>query len=279
MNYSTRTATGKHVVITIYALAIILLVLVTQNLVAKERNDNAVDFYVAGFRPDVKTQVRLDSEEFGLGSNITLEDDLAIESSKTLGSLTAIWHLSQRSSVEFGYFDLSRSGKRNIDVNIAFGDQRYDVNEEIETEFDATVYRLGYRYRFWHSEKVQFDALIGAHTTRFDINLKAVSSAAVEQVNETAPLPYAGLYGRVQLSENVNMATQIEYFDIKIKHLEGRLTNILWGLEYQFSQQTGVGVGYNYYDLEISSDDLKESFAGIFDFTFDGPLLFVRVGF
>ncbi|MCG8432767.1 MAG: hypothetical protein MJA83_01900, partial [Gammaproteobacteria bacterium] len=72
---------------------------------------------------------------------------------------------------------------------------------------------------------------------------------------------------------------QVEVFQITVNEIEGELVNALLSLEYRFNRHIAVGGGYNFYRLDAESDDPDDDFSGLFEFTYQGPTVFVKFGF
>jgi opacity protein-like surface antigen len=239
-----------------------------------------LELYVGAYFPDAETTLRFDSEEFGQGSNITLEEDLNIESSKTLTAITGTYRFSKRSAFEFGYFDLSRNGSTTIDTEIEFGDQTFSINTQVNSEFNAEVYRLAYRYDLLHSGNLNISGLLGVHATDFDVSLEAEGiDDASERLTSLIPVPFVGVYSEYVFTKQLRLVAQIEYMNLEISDVKGGITNSLVGLDYQFLDNVGVRLGYSYFQIDGESDDFSRRFSGLVDYRYRGPTIFISTGF
>lgn len=147
--------------------------LFTQKVLSFESDTDKLDVFIGSYFPTAETLVRFDSALPGDGSSITLEDDLAVEAKTTLLAVKGIYRFSQKSSMEFEYFDLSRKGKTQIETEIVFGDQTFMSNIQIDSTFDAEVYRLAYRHQMFSTNKFQIGGMLGIHASDYDASLSA----------------------------------------------------------------------------------------------------------
>ena len=66
------------------------------------------NFRVEGSWVGLTTEIRLDSEALGRGTTLTFEDDLNLDSSKTIPSLAFEWQISKRHRLGVRWQDITR---------------------------------------------------------------------------------------------------------------------------------------------------------------------------
>ncbi|MGH1472511.1 MAG: DUF481 domain-containing protein [Cellvibrionaceae bacterium] len=246
---------------------------------AAEQSDNRVNIYLSAYRPKIDTSIRLDSEALDFGTVINLEDSTALEDRKTLGALSVSYRMSKKFWLDFSHFELSRSGSRRLEGEIRFGEEQFEVDELIETQFNVDITRLGIGYAFYNTSDLSVSITSGLHVTQFEVGIAATGREAEESAEETAPLPYVGIGLDYRISNSWSVGGQAEFFGIELNDVDGALTNATFALGYKFSRHLSFGAGYNYYQLKVSSDSLADGLSGEFEYTYGGPLVFVRLGF
>ncbi len=61
-----------------------------------------------------KSILRVDSERFGLGTELELESDLAVEERIQIGRLDGVFNFNSRHAIAMSFYDISRTGSRAI---------------------------------------------------------------------------------------------------------------------------------------------------------------------
>lgn len=195
------------------------------------------------------TEIALNGSAGQAGTVIDLERDTRMDDSNRF-RLDGLWRVGGgRHRVHAMYFDVDRSGSRQIDRQLVVGDTIYPVNAAVSAEFEARIFELAYEYAFLSRESLEVAASIGAHALSFDfgisgnglVNGRPVTGAA-ESGDTNAPLPVIGL-------------------------------RAMW----MFSEHVGAGVGWNRFTVDV--DAKKNSFDGTFDWKYQGAQVFLTGSF
>lgn len=237
---------------------------------------------LGGFSPAVDTTLRVDSST-GAGSVVSLEDDLNLPDRRTLPFALFNARLGESWRVEAEYFSLGRDNTFGIARDLTIRDQVFRVATTVRTEFDTDVYRLGFGYSFFKDRETEIGAALGVHVTTFDLSVVGATGAISVQADTVAPLPTIGLYGFHAFSSEWMLLGRADLFALDVGDYSGSMLNINLAAEYQIVEQVGVGVGYRYVDLNLTSNKTiavtGTDFRGEFDYQLSGPKLYVTVGF
>ncbi len=239
--------------------------------------DASVTIQVGAFRADAETTVRLDATTSILGTEVSLEGDLGVQRTKTLPDLQFLWRLNKRHGIEGSYVSLQRSGSRTITGRIDFGDVCFPVNSTVDSTFDSDVLRVAYRYSPINEGGNELGFLLGLHYTKITASLSGPNGNISDSASVDVPLPTIGVVGGVRLADNWRLAGFAQLLKVKIDQYDGELLNASAGVEWAFMPSAYVGLGYNYYRYELTSE--KSNARGKFDFTFDGPSLYAGWSF
>jgi len=89
----------------------------------------------------MKSDVRIGSQSTGISVN--LEDALGLDTNMVVLRAEGIARLgdSRRHRLDFGYFDLSRSGTKTLGRDITIGDTVYPTGTTVDTEFDMKLFK------------------------------------------------------------------------------------------------------------------------------------------
>ena len=124
-----------------------------------------------------RTKIRVDGINGIIGTNIDLEDDLAIDDLTSTTYMSFSWRASGRHFLEFEYFNLARSGAAILTAEIEFGDKVFEVGASVSSYFDTEVTRLSYAYLLKDTKKFVFAASAGLHITGLNTGITDISSS------------------------------------------------------------------------------------------------------
>lgn len=233
---------------------------------------------VATFRPSIDTNVRLDSSALLAGTEFDLEEDLALDDSDNLLSIEAMWRITQRFSLEASYFELGRSGSTTLSQQLDFGDQTFNVNEDVTTTLNTDIASLVLQYSFWHNEKLDIAGSAGAYLMKVEARIDPTSSTTLsESADVDVPLPLLGLRFAYNFTPRLSLNMKARYFDVDLSDVEGSMINFLAGLRFDLFKHLGVGIGYEYFDVDATSENVD--FPGLIQFKYEGPKVFMTAQF
>ena len=227
---------------------------------------------VGVYAPEINTTAHLYSTTFGAGTSISFEDDLGLDDRKTNVSILGKLRLGDRWRIEGEYFALERSGSRTITRTINWGGDVYPIGVTVSSEFDSDIYRLSGGYSFIKDAQAELGVALGLHITDFTASL-AGTNIAKRTGDALAPLPTIGLYGSYAFTPRWLLSGRVDFFSFNYNDYDGSLVNLTAAIDYRFTRNFGVGLGYRYvdYDLEVT----KSSFSGGVKYEFSGPVLYL----
>ena len=242
---------------------------------AKQKDDSwkRERFHIAigVFWPNVDTTLRIDSPATGSeGTVLDMEDDLGLPDREILGIGSFNWRMARRHTLDFGYFNLGRSGSKTLQADIKWGDEAFTAGPEVNSFFDTEIFRLAYFYSPIEREKISFFFGGGLYTMNIDVGISdqhdpVLSSSA----SLTAPLPVLALGFNYRFYPKWNLGLALEFFDIKIQDIQGRLLNAGGVVGWRTWKHVGFAFGYKYFDVAIEADDA--GLQGIVDYKYWGP--------
>ena len=233
---------------------------------------DALTLEVSAYAPKVDTTARFDSATFGAGTTVNFEEDLGLDDRKIQAAVLGRLRLGDRWRIEGEYFSLDRSGTRAINRTINWGGNIYPVGIVVNSEFDSDIYRLSAGYSFIKNPQAEFGIALGLHVTDFTASL-AGANVAKRTGDALAPLPTIGFYGAYAITPRWLLSGRVDFFSLNYNDYDGSLINLVGAVDYRFTRNFGIGVGYRYvdYDLEVT----KSSFTGSVQYQFSGPVLYL----
>lgn len=226
------------------------------------------------FVPIYQSELRLDSKQLGRGAEIDLEDDLGLDSNIFSYRIDALWRFYPRHTLSASYYDLSRDSDKQIGRTLQIGDRTFTVGANVATEFDIQIFKASYGYSFIHNEKFDVSANLGVYLGNVDFSFSAPGIGA-ESGSFLAPLPVIGLRGSYAITPNLFISAGTNVFFIKYEEFTGSLIDATITLDYDISENFGVGIGYNPQFINIKYEDDNRDVE--FDFDYGAIMAYLRV--
>lgn len=229
---------------------------------------------VSVFGANLDTSLRIDEALDVLGTEISGENDLALDDTKVLAQAEITLLPGQRHLVRLSGMAVRRSAATTLEREIDFDDQTYRVGERVDSELNLTMFGLTYGYRFVVRERGEFAGTFGVQLAEVEANAVVRSRVIREAENGVAPLPFIGLEGRVDLSERWSLEARGQYLTVDIEDVDGSILDARLALTWRKNPHLVFGLGYRTFDIEV--DSRNEGTPGFVSMTIDGPLLFMR---
>jgi hypothetical protein len=233
-------------------------------------------FAIGAFSPKTTTEAQLNSSSLGIGTNITFEDTLDIESRKAVPSFVGRMRLGERWRIEAEYFELNRNGQRVIERDIQWGDVVFPANAQVSSSFDFSDLRLSAGYSFFRRPDKELGVGFGFHMASYDVSL-ATGSTGNQQEDVLAPLPVISAYGQFALTEEWAVGGRLDRFSLAYDKFDGRLTSLALDVTWQPFRHVGFGLSYRSLFISMEADDGDKTLK--FKQTFEGPMLFMSASF
>jgi len=211
--------------------------------------------------------------------------DLGIDDSNTRPYFGFRWRFADRWRLTFNYFGLDNDGEvhKNFD-ELDFGDIHAKGFLAVDTGFKTDFYVAQVGYSFLKNERAELGIGAGAHVVRFDTNLKVSGeingiggSIQSDSINLTVPLPNILGFGTYALTPRLSLEGSIGWFSLGYDDYSGNLVALTANLEYRLTDHVGVGIGYNYVDMDLTIK--KSSRENEYNLKYKGPVLYVSAGF
>ena len=235
------------------------------------------DMRVGAFFTNISSKVTRDTVDGVPGFEVDLEDILDAPDEETAIEVDAIWRIGAHHRLELGYFDLVRDSTTTLQDDLEFGDQVFPAGTEIRSRIDYSSLRFGYTFFLMRDSQKELGIMAGLHLTELDTSIVADGTSQVERSKSSTPLPVIGLNGAVFFGDRTVLRARIHIFRTDFDQHEGSLNYAALDLEHRFGDLVSVGVGYNYYGVNLSSSD--DGLNGNLNIRHHGPVVFMTMGF
>jgi len=211
--------------------------------------------------------------------------ELGIDDTETNLYFGARWRFTERWRLTFNYFGLDTKNKlqKNFD-DLDFGDIEASGFLAVDTRLQTDFYVVQAGYSFLKNERAELGIGGGLHIVDFDTTLKVSAgindvsgSKQSDSVDITAPLPNILGYGAYAITPKLSVDGGVGWFGLEYGDYSGNLVTLMANLEYRLTKNFGVGVGYNYVDMDLTID--KSNRKDKYDLDYKGPVAYISASF
>lgn len=234
------------------------------------------------------TEIRLDSEALGQGTTINFEDDLDLDGSDLIPSLTFEWQIARRHKLGVRWQDITRDSSATVDREIQWGDEIIPVNADIQLRFDVTQYYVDYAYFPWVKERWAAGFGLGARVIELSATLawqsESTQGEGSTEAEGTGPLPYLYFEYRRLFSDHWRFRGGLGWLAVEIEDIDGSQYVARADIEYLMGRHWGFGGGLNYAVIDVDWAGLKNeageaAYTGAIEMDVYDVSLFVRLRF
>lgn len=206
----------------------------------------------------------------GAGISISPEDTLGLKTEQTVLRVNGLYRFTKQHALTFSWYRISSDGNKSLEEQIDWVDENGDaitipLGARVDSTFDYDIYKLGYLWSFYHTDKVELAAGAGLHITRVAIGLRAdTTSSGVEakDISTSLPLPVLSFSFTYRVTPKFAWYLKSEAFALSFDDWDGVYTDNTLGMEYRAFKNVGLGIGLgsNALSLSENTSDYKFSF-------------------
>ena len=222
-----------------------------------------VRFAIGGLFADAYTDAALGSTTAGLGATINFEDIFDLPESKKTGRFELNWRLNKRQFIDFGYFELNRSGSRILQEDVEWGDFIFQANGTVTAGFDTNFPYAAWRYAFLDLPQVRISGSAGIDYLSIGASLEAsgnvtdsngapIAGDVKEKASVSAPVPQFGLQIDWALTKRLAVLLYARQIYVNFAGINGGIGETAMRLSWWYSKHAGISGG-----LDKESIDLK----------------------
>jgi hypothetical protein len=186
---------------------------------------------------------------------------------------------SRRHRLDFGFFDLSRSGTKTTGRDITIRETVYPKGTTVDTEFDMKIFKGAYSYSLVQDARIDFGLGVGLYVLPVNFRISTSSGGAREESASTSPLPFLEGHIDYALTPKLFLKQKLDLFYVEYKDFKGRLVDASIGLEYNIWKHFGMGFAFNIFSLHVEDKGDASNLKGSIDLGFSGLLLYGKVMF
>lgn len=236
-----------------------------------------IEIRAGAFRNDVETTVIRQPTDGGPTDEVEVEEILGTETQRAVLQLDAIVRIAKYHRLELGHFQLGRASTITLERDVDFGDVTFPEGATVDTTTESRVTRLAYGFSLMNDAQKELGVMAGVHVSKVEVQSSSNDTGQSERSEITAVLPVVGAFGHVGVTRNWILAARLHVFRLQFDNYKGSMNYLHFGLQRSFGEHLGVGLGYNYYSMNLDSNDAAVN--GTVRITHRGPILFASALF
>ncbi len=211
--------------------------------------------------------------------------DLGVDDSETNLYVGARWRFAERWRLSFNYFGLDADSNINQNFDeLDFGDIDASGFLAVDTKLNTDFYVAQVGYSLLKNERAELGIGVGVHVVQFETKLKVSGginnvsgSVQSDSIDYTVPLPNILGYGAYAITPKLSLEGGVGYFGLDYNDYDGKLVTAVASLEYRLTDHFGVGIGYNYVNMDLTIN--KSSRKDKYDLDYKGPVAYISASF
>ncbi len=236
---------------------------------------------VGVFFPDRHLDLSVNGTVGGINEEIDFDQDFQLGSADETFAAEISWRFRGKWSVVGQFFKTSDSASVVLDEDIEWGNVVFGAGSFATAGSDFTLTRIFFGRSFNTSKSHDIGIGGGLHWLHIgsfiegEILINGVPSAARRSVSAEAPLPNIGAWYKYSISPRWALRARLDLFGADIGDYDGLLVNASLGLNFQAFEHVGLGLSYNYFELDISID--KSDWRGNIETIYDGIYVYASM--
>jgi hypothetical protein len=213
------------------------------------------------------------------GTELIGEENLGLDDQVEQARIEFDVRMGERNHLRIDYFKLNRFGDVVLTDPIRFGDQVFDVGDNIRTNLDWRVLSLTWTYSLFKAERFEAGAGIGMHVIEAHAEMKQPGTLNIEKFDEVAPFATVAFNASYRITKRWAITARGQTFEYSQDEITGRLSDFHADVQFRFHKNMAVGVGYTQLRYELDRAPEPGNMPAFFDMSIPGPELFFRASF
>jgi len=232
------------------------------------------------------SNISLTDPDLGAGISISPQDTLGMDFSTTVARIEGYYRIRPKHAITFDWYSINSTGSKTIEEEFTWvdpdgGSVVIPVGAQVSSILEYDIFKVGYLWSFYRSDKVELGAGAGLHITRLKLDLDATTikqpDPSTQKVNTTIPLPVLSLVLKYNVTPKFHWYLKSETFLVKFDDWTGSYRDNSLGLEYRAWKHVALGGGLSSNSLEVEED--TSTYKLRFDNTISGLVLYVAMYF
>ncbi len=267
------------------AIPVCLLCFTAPQLAVAEDTEDLHPYLESGFSldlgvffPDRKLDLRINGTGSGINDEIDFDRGIQLGSADSTFAVELSWRFRGKWSIVGQYFESNDSVATVLEEDIEWGDVIFGAGSfaAAGTSFSLTRIFFGRQLDTSRSHDIGIGGGIHwLHIGSFvegEVLVNGTPEAARHSVSVEAPLPNIGAWYKYSISPRWALRGRLDLFSADIGDYDGLLVNVSLGVNFQAFEHFGIGLNYNYFELDVGID--KSDWRGNIETIYDGVYVY-----
>lgn len=211
---------------------------------------------------------------------IDFESTLNLDDAPQLLMVEFGWQFGDTWGLAMQHFRSERDDSKTLEKTFRWQDLTFNAGINVQAETEVLVTRLFFARRFWdggpHSVRVgagfhwlEIGASIAGQATLNDSSTEFRTSVVLAK----APMPNLGVWYRYSPSNRLLLTVRADWLSASIDDFSGSIWNAAAGANYQITKHIGLGLNYQYFEINASAR--SSNWRGEVRTRFTGPHIYI----
>ena len=205
------------------------------------------------------SKVSLTETNLGAGISISPRDTLGLDGEQTVFRLDGLYRFNSNHAMTFSWFRINTDASKSLVDDIEWVDENGDTvtiptGTSVNSSLGYDIYKLGYLWSFYRSDKVELAAGAGLHMAevRFGLNVdSAIIGSDLRTAKSNLPMPVLSFMLNYNVTPRFDWFLRSQLFALDLGEWRGVYSDIELGMKYQLFEHIGVGVGIGSNGLDV----------------------------
>jgi hypothetical protein len=223
----------------------------------------------------VDTEGQFNGNNNVVGTRINAENEFGLTDRADQFRAELIVRLEQRTRLRVSFLDLRRQGDRILNQTLQFGNQTFQIGQQVKSEFNYRQMEVAHTYSLLRGEWYELGVGLAVQLA------EAEADAAVPATPKFQNFSGAGVFGTplidgsIRLIRHWSLNVRGQYLRVSVHNVAGLLEDYHGDLQYRWRRPLAFGVGYEWQNIErdVNSNN------GNLRLKISGPEAFVRASY
>jgi len=188
------------------------------------------------------------------------------------------WRFGKKWQLRGQYFQVGTDSRLSLEEDVEWGDAVFNEGTFVGAGNDYQVTRLFFGRSFKTTDRSELGLGLGTHM--LDISAYINGNAIVdgidvgyhqERASISAPLPNFGAWYMHAFSEKWATTLRADWLSASVGKYDGYIVNAAVNVGYAMNDHFGIGLAYNFFEINLKIDD--DDWSGRIISRFDGPYI------
>jgi len=245
--------------------AVISFIAVVSLAQAEERQPDKFRFAIGGYaliRYD--SNISMTDPNVGAGISISPQDTLGIDIESSVLRIEGYYRFSPDHGLNYSWYSIRSPGEKTIEKEFEWVDPdgntiTIPAGAQATSNHNYDIFKIGYLWSFYHSNKVELGLGAGLHYTRLGLGLDASTTipanSSIKNVDTAVPLPVLSLVLQYNVTPKFHWYLKTETFVLKFDNWVGNYRDNSFGMEYRAWKHVALGAALNSNAIDIEESD------------------------